>query len=397
MNKRKIRTCLVVVSFLLLSDVVAENQDTTHGSKMSVEEKVDSPKVRTLIDECRAAIQKEMKNSNTPGLSIAIIWDRKPIWIESFGSTDKTGKKKVTNKTIFSTQSLSKQITTVAILTAVQDGILDLDVPISKYLPEYTLNSRFEERPQDKITLRHLLCHKAGLAHNLPDVDTVEARERSLEQHAGKIAQTELIHAVGEQCDYSNIGFDLAGYILQKVSGEPFGQYVEHKVFKPLGMNNSFFVGEEIRKHENRAIGKYKDVQESGEAPVFPSGGAYCDIEDMVKFIQFHLNEGKVDEKTILKQDILKQMYEVPFDTDGKNEGYALGIFTAHRRHNSDIVPIYVHSGSGYGFSTDLFFAPSVGLGTVILTNQGNFDMRWRGQLEDTIYRHLGGKLEFIQ
>lgn len=357
----------------------------------------DSPEVKALIDECRPAIQTEMKNTNTPGLSIAIIRDWKPIWIESFGSTDTTGNKKVTNKTIFAIQSLSKSITTVAILTAVQDGILDLDVPISKYLPDFTINSKFEKHPQDKITLRHLLGHRASLAHNLPDVDSMEARERSLEQHAGKIAQTELIHPVGEQFSYSNIGYDLAGYILQKVSGEPFGQYVERKVFKPLGMNNSFLVSEKIRKHENRAIGKYRDVQESREVPTFPSCGAYCDIEDMVKFVQFHLNGGKVDGKTILKQDILKKMYEVPFDSSGKNEGYALGIFVSHRRYNDDIIPIYVHSGDGYGFSADLFFAPAVGLGTVILTNQDDFNMRWRGQLEDMIYHHLGGRLEFIQ
>lgn len=356
-----------------------------------------SPEVKALIDECRASIQTEMKKINTPGLSIAIIWDRKPIWIESFGSTDNTGKKKVTNKTIFAVQSLSKQITAVAILTAVQDGILDLDAPISKYLPDYKLNSKFEEHPQDKITLRHLLCHRAGFAHNLPDVDSMEARKRSLGQHAEEIVQTELIYPVGEQLSYSNLGFDLAGYILQKVSGEPFGQYVGCKVFKPLGMHNSSLVGEEIKKHKNRAIGNIKEIQDSGQVPVFPSRGAYCDIEDMVKFVQFHLNGGKVDGKTILKQDILKQMYEVPFDTSGKNEGYALGIFTARRRHNEDIVPIYVHSGDGYGFSADLFFAPDVGLGTVILTNQDDFDMRWRGQLEDMIYRHLGGKLEFIQ
>lgn len=359
--------------------------------------KEDPPEVKALIDECRASIQTEMKKTSTPGLSIAIIRDWKPLWIESFGSIDTTGKKKVTNKTIFAIQSLSKSITTIAILTAVQDGIQDLDVPISKYLPDFTLDSKFEEHPQDKITLRHLLCHRAGFAHNLPDVDSMEARENSLEQHAGKIALTELIHPVGEQFSYSNIGFDLAGYILQKVSGEPFGQYVKRKVFKPLGMDNGFLVSEKTRKHENRAIGKYRDVQVSGEVPTFPSCGVYCDIEDMVNFVQFHLNGGKVDGKTILKQDILKQMYEVPFDASGKNEGYALGVFVSHRRHNDDIIPIYVHSGDGYGFSADLFFAPNVGLGTVILTNQDDFNMRWRGQLEDMIYRHLGGKLEFVQ
>jgi CubicO group peptidase (beta-lactamase class C family) len=359
--------------------------------------KKDSTELKALTEECHAAIQTEMKKTNTPGLSSAIIWNWEPLWMGSFGSTDTTGNRKITNKTIFSIQSLSKSITTIAILTAVQDGLLDLDVPISKYLPDYTLISKFEEHPQDKITLRHLLCHKAGLAHNLPDVDSMEARERSLEQHAEKIAQTELIHPVGEQLSYSNIGFDLAGYILQKESGEPFGQYIERKVFKPLDMNNSFWVSEEIRKYENRAIGKYKEVQESRDVPAFPSCGAYCDIEDMVKFVQFHLNGGKVNGKTIIKPDILKQMYEVPFDPSGKNEGYALGIGVAHRQLNGDIIPIYVHSGDGYGFSSDLFFAPSVGFGTVILTNQGNFNMRWRGQLEDMIYRHLGERLEFIQ
>jgi CubicO group peptidase (beta-lactamase class C family) len=356
----------------------------------------DSPEVKALINECRASIQVAMEKTNTPGSSIAIVWHGEPIWIESFGATDNTGGKKVDNKTLFSVQSLSKQITVVAILTAVQDGILNLDVPINKYLPDYKLKSKFEKRPQNKITLRHLLGHKAGFAHNLPDVGSIEANERSLDQHASKIAETELIHPVGEQFSYSNIGFDLAGYILQKVSGEPFAQYVESKVFKPLGMNNTFWAGKEIQKHENRATGYHKEVQDSSEIPGFPSWGVYCDVEDMVKFVQFNVNGGKVDGEIILQQDILNEMYKVPFDKSGKNEGYALGIGVAHRKYNDNIIPIYIHSGDGYGFSTDIFFAPDAGLGTVILTNQNDFSMRWRGELEDMIYKHLGERLEFF-
>ena len=356
----------------------------------------DSQEVKALIEECRTSIQTEMKKTNTLGLSIAIVWHGEPIWIESFGATDNTGGKKVDNKTLFSVQSLSKQITVVAILIAVQDGILNLDVPISKYLPNYNLKSKFEERPQDKITLRHLLGHKAGFAHNLPDVGSVEANKRSLEQHAAEIVKTKLIHPVGEQFSYSNIGFDLAGYILQKVSGEPFAQYVERKVFKPLGMNNTFWSGKEIQKHENRAKGYHKDLQDSSEIPGFPSWGVYCNVKDMVKFVQFNVNGGKVDGKIILRQDILNEMYKVPFDKSGKNEGYALGIGVAHRKYNGNIIPIYIHSGDGYGFSTDIFFAPDAGLGTVILTNQNDFSMRWRGELENMIYKHLGERLEFF-
>ncbi|MFH1614948.1 MAG: serine hydrolase, partial [Planctomycetota bacterium] len=140
-----------------------------------------------------------------------------------------------------------------------------------------------------------------------------------------------------------------------------------------------------------------EETQESGEVPAFPSCGVYSDIEDMVKFIQFHQNGGQVDGKTILKRDVLRQMYDAPFDTFGKNEGYALGIGVYHRQLNGNIVPICVHSGDGYGFSSDIFYAPTAGMGTVLLTNQNNFDMRWRGELEDMIYNHLGDRLEFIQ
>ncbi|HVO75918.1 MAG TPA: serine hydrolase domain-containing protein [Ignavibacteriaceae bacterium] len=147
----------------------------------------------------------------------------------------------------------------------------------------------------------------------------------------------------------------------------------------------------------DRATGYQKDVRDLSEVPAFPSCGVYCNIEDMVKFVQFNASGGKVNGKTILKQDILNQMYEVPFDKSGKNEGYALGIGVTHRKYNGDIIPIYVHSGDGYGFSTDIFYAPNAGMGTVILTNQNNFSMRWRGQLEEMIYKHLGERLGFIQ
>jgi CubicO group peptidase (beta-lactamase class C family) len=369
------------------------NTKFTFAQQASINESFE---LKALIEDCSNSVQAEMKKTNTQGLSIAIVRHGEPIWIESFGSTDNTCDEKVNNKTLFSIQSLSKQITVVAILTAVQDGILDLDTPISKYLPGYKLKSKFEESPENKITLRLLLCHQAGFDHGLSDDNTVELKDLTLEQHVRKIAEKELIHPVGEQFSYSNIGYDLAGYILQKVLGISFGKYVERKVFKPLGMKNSFLVGSEIRKHENHAVGYKKDVQDLSSVPPFPSCGLYCDIEDMVKFVQFNINKGKVDRQTILKQDILNEMYKVPFDKSGKNEGYALGIGVAHRKFNGNIIPIYVHSGDGYGFSSDIFMAPDAGLGTVILTNQNDFSMRWRGQLEEMIYKHLGERLEYF-
>ena len=116
----------------------------------------------------------------------------------------------------------------------------------------------------------------------------------------------------------------------------------------------------------------------------------------MVKYIQFHVNKVKVNGKTILKKDILQQLYDVPFDTSGKNEGYALGVGAYNRRFKGEIVSIFVYSGDGYGFFSDIFFSPCAGIGSVILTNQNNFSMCWRGDLENMMYNHLGERLEFF-
>ena len=90
------------------------------------------------------------------------------LWAEGFGCTDWNCRTPVTADTPFSIQSMTKSFTAVAVLLAVQDGLLDLDAPISTYLPDFTVNSIFDERPQDLITLRMLLSHTAGFTHEAP-------------------------------------------------------------------------------------------------------------------------------------------------------------------------------------------------------------------------------------
>ncbi|MFC1610008.1 serine hydrolase domain-containing protein [Myxococcota bacterium] len=125
--------------------------------------KIDSTvRHRALIEKFRVAVSAAMVEEKVPGLSVAVVGRDSVIWKEGFGVTHLGGERRIDTDTIFSLQSTSKTVTTTAILLAIQAGLLELDQPISRYVPTFKVNSRFDEIPSDKITLRHLLEHQTG-------------------------------------------------------------------------------------------------------------------------------------------------------------------------------------------------------------------------------------------
>jgi len=121
------------------------------------------PEIGVVIDQFRASVPAIMKKSKIPGAAIALVDDKGIIWAEGFGYTNRKKESPVTPKTTFHICSMSKMFTVLAVMLAVQDGILDLDEPITTYLPDFKVNSRYEENPEEKITLRRLLSHTSGL------------------------------------------------------------------------------------------------------------------------------------------------------------------------------------------------------------------------------------------
>ena len=107
----------------------------------------------------------------------------------------------------------------LTVLAAVRDGLLDLDEPISSYLPEFTVGSVHEDRPQDRMTLRHLLSHTAGFVHEAPVGNNYEVGDASFEEHVASISETWLRFPVGERFGYSNLGIDLAASIVARTRG----------------------------------------------------------------------------------------------------------------------------------------------------------------------------------
>src|SRR5512135_2587780 len=153
--------------------------------------------IAAIIEKYRQEIPQRMQQEAIPGLAIAIMDDQEILWIEGFGYTDWDKRTPVTPDTLFSIQSMSKSFTATAAMFAAQNGLVDLDAPITTYLPDFRVNSIFEEHTEQKITLRLLLSHTAGLAHEAPIGGNFDLPGRTFEEHIASISSTWLRSPVG--------------------------------------------------------------------------------------------------------------------------------------------------------------------------------------------------------
>lgn len=321
-----------------------------------------SADMQATLDRFRQEIPRRMEQNSIPGFAIALVDNEGILWAAGFGFTDTDHEIPITPTTIFSIQSMSKTFTSTAVMTAVQDRLLDLDAPITKYLPDFTVNSRFEEHPEQKITLRLMLSHAAGFTHEAPIGNNFDTTYPSFEAHIRSISDTWLKFPVGQGYSYSNLGIDLAGYILQRVTGKALAECMRERIFAPLEMPYSSMDMAVIPKNRDRAIGHQFGVERVPlEVPMLAAGGVYTNAQDLSRFVQFHLNRGRVGDKQILDEKFLDEMY-------GQAGGPTLGIGKG-KNHDS----IYLaHGGGGFGFLTNMVWYPEYGIGAIELTNSAD-------------------------
>ena len=331
---------------------------------------IASDEIASIIEKYRQEIPLRMQQENVAGLAVVVVDDQNILWAEGFGYTDWDEKIPVMPSTLFSIQSMSKSFTATAVMFAVQDGLVDLDEPITTYLPDFHVNSIFEEHPEKKITLRMLLSHTAGFVFEAPYGNNYDRPAYSFEKHIASISDTWLKFPVGTRYYYSNVGIDLAGYILQVRSGIPFIQYVQEKVLDPLGMKDSTLAVDRIRANSRRAIGHVPG--ELFRPPVdflfIPSGGVWTTAMDMARYLQFHINAGVVDGNRLLQESFAETMYtppSTPAQHAYQDSSYALGI-TINQRYAARH---FQHGGGGMGFNNSMVWYPELKLGAAVLCN----------------------------
>lgn len=296
--------------------------------------------LNNYFSQLRTAIPLLMAEYNIPGLLLSITDKENTLFSDCFGFTDSQKTNPVTQTTQFSLQSISKTYTAFAFMLAVQDRKVFLDDPLVKYMPEFHVRHRSGNDFSTLITFRQLLSHRSGLAHEAPIGNNFTYS--SFEDHIKSINETYLRFKPDEKYSYSNLGIDLVAFVLGRIYGMSYENYVKEKLFTPLDMRNS--------KYDQHVI------------PMLGAGGMYSCSNDMMHFIRCFLNKGIYNNINILDYELLSMMY----DKTKKDEWeYKIGIDVG-LLHGKLVVN---HNGGGYGFLATQDIFPDDGLGMAALSN----------------------------
>lgn len=325
-----------------------------------------------LGTELESIVPQRMAEEDVPGIAIGLC-TTEATWSRGFGTIAADDDRPVDTQTMFSVQSTSKLVTATAVLAAVDQGLLDLDATVAESLPDFSVRSTFEDRPEQRMTLRSLLQHTAGFTHEAPVGSNYQVGRASFAAHIASITRTWLRYPVGHHHEYSNLGVDLAGAILQQVTRTPFSNAVRRLLFTPLGMDRSTFGATRIAQEPNRARGSWRRATAAGRrlpvrVPMVPSGGLYTSVDDALRFVRLQLRGGA----PVISPPVYAELGRLPGLVPHQTEGYGLCVYV----DTWDGVPVRHHGGSGFGFLSQLFWLPEHGVGGVVLSNSLNHDLQ---------------------
>jgi len=326
-----------------------------------------------------AYIENHMAEHQIPGLALSIVHGREIVYTQGYGVAGPDGTP-VTPGTPFILGSTTKSFTALAIMQLVESGEIELDTPIQKYLPWFTMAG-----PEDAalITVRHLLAQTSGLSGPVSDKDLVnpedlvnpDVSEDALETHIRELADYKLARTPGKSHEYNNINYDILGLIVQTVSGQSFEDYIEEHIFSPLEMTNSYTSKTEAEAN-GLAVGHtyfFGNARFAVDAPYarrkLPSGFLISSAEDLGHYLIAQLNGGRYAEAQVLSPENVALMHEPAAETLNKGVSYAFG----WRTNLVEGEPVVRHGGDTSSSHSNISFSPTRGWGVAIVMNVFGF------------------------
>ncbi len=360
------RGLLSAIVFVLAGTVATCAADGITAERQP--EKID---YSDAIDRLARVIDSELQRGILSGAAVALVDDQRIVCARGFGFADKGSNRAADSRSVYRAGSISKLFTAVAAMQLVEQGKLDLDEPVTSFVPGFRIVVPF--RDAGPITLRQLMCHRSGMFRESPVGGYLDPTEPTVAATVASIAPCVLVHRPNTQTKYSNIGATVTGQVVAKVSGMPFREYQRKYLLGPLQMRDSAFeLNENIRRR--LAPGRMRVADGEGgfreiEAPLFelgtiPAGNLYTTAEDLARFVRFLLGEGRAGEKRLLKPQTLEKMFTVQLTEEeaGFGLGFHVGKFRGHK--------MVSHMGAVYGHTTSLAALPQEKIGVVVLTNQ---------------------------
>jgi len=319
-----------------------------------------------VVQKLSRFVEHELADKGIPAISVALVDDQEMLWAAGFGMQDRDAGVPATEHTVYRVGSVSKLFTDMAVMQLVERGELDLDAPITTYLPDFTPENPFGT----PITLRQLTSHRSGLVREPPVGHYFDPTEPSLEQTVTSVSATTLVYPPTQRIKYSNAAIATVGYVLEASQGVPFAEYVAEQVLAPLGMTGSSFTPDpQIVAQLAKAYMWGKDGREF-EAPSFqlgmvPAGSMYAPVGDLARFMSAFFAGGRGVMGPVLESTSVDSMLAVQFAEPGATVGYGIGFslseLDGHRYAG--------HGGAIYGFSTEVGMLPDERLGVVAVAS----------------------------
>lgn len=319
-----------------------------------------------IVKTLQPFAEREMTEKGLPGLSIAIIDDQQIVWAQGFGMADPSAQKPATAQTVYRIGSVSKLFTDIGIMQLVERGELNLDAPITDYLPDFQPRNPFGT----SITLRQLMSHRSGLLREPPVGNYFETSEPSLAATVRSLNDTALVFAPNTHTKYSNAAIAVVGYLLESRSRQPFAKYLKSSVLDRMGLVHSSFEPDSnlIANLAKAQMWTYDGL--TFNAPTFqlgmaPAGSMYSTVTDLGQFLSVLMARGQTNNGALLKPETIEQMWSPQFPNPGGRAfglGFIVGSLDGHR--------LVGHGGAIYGFATTLDLLPEDKVGVVVIATK---------------------------
>ncbi|MEN0039336.1 MAG: serine hydrolase domain-containing protein [Cellvibrio sp.] len=326
------------------------------------------------LEELKVAIEKIRAESNTPAVGIALVGKDGPLWIAGLGEADIEQHTPADENTLFRIGSVSKMFAALAVLKLQQEGKLNLNDKVRDVVPEIQFENQWEET--HPVRIAHLLEHTTGwddihlaeYAYSAPD--SMSTKE-GLDYHPDSRKSRWI---PGTRYAYCNAGAAVVAYIVEKITGKKYEDYIEASFFKPLEMPSSSYFKTDLYQQKGATLYTNNKPKKYWHIIHRAAGSINSSPKDMANFVQFLLLRGATPSQQLIPSEALDRM-EASATTlgsaSGLTAGYGLANYTSG--HKNFHVVFHGHNGSVFGGLTELSYNRELGAGYVFMINAGNW------------------------
>jgi CubicO group peptidase (beta-lactamase class C family) len=309
-----------------------------------------------------------------PGMSIAVVRDTQVIYAKGFGFADVGAQRPVTPETIFYIASTTKSFTGLAAVLLDEQGRLDLDAPLSRYLPTAKLQAPLNP---DSITLRSLLSHTHGIDNDGPIVFRTAFSGEHTNDRLLALLSSHTAAKTGRDYVYGNIGYNIAALAMDATTGESWREVLQRTIFQPLGMTStSAYVSRMPRErlaqpYRREPTGFARAPYNKGDANMQAAGGLVSSAVDMARWLEAHINGGVVDGRRVFPASAIAETHRRQAKLSHNARGVAVnGYGFGWQIGTLGADTLLVHGGGFLGFTTSMSFMPQRRIGVIVMTNE---------------------------